>query len=138
MRNAPTLALSALFLLLGCKNPGGDDSTSSSSTGDEPHCSEGYGDGPDVDPNYPACGCGENRCEGESACVISGPASESLWTASVCLPPCSDDTVCPTLSGKTTKCSPTGFCRLECGEDSTCPAGYVCGDGGECQVDLTG
>lgn len=129
-----TLALLAFLSLSGCKDPGGDDTSSTGS--DEPRCTAGYGDAPEIDPNYPACACGESRCEGESACVISGPASESLWTSSACLPPCTNDASCPALSGKPTKCSGAGFCRLECGEDSTCPAGYVCGDGGECQVDL--
>lgn len=137
MRNAPTLALSALFLLLGCKNPGGDDSTSSSSTGDEPHCSEGYGDGPDVDPDFPACGCAPERCADGGGCRFTGLGDDS-WTSSVCLPTCKDDSECPTLSGKPTKCTSGEYCRLSCEPgDGVCPVGYVCGESGECQVDLT-
>ena len=134
MRTGSTIALSAFFFLFGCKDPGGDD-TSSSSTG-EPHCTAGYGDGPEVDPNYPACGCAPTRCEENAACLFTG-VDDEFWTSSVCLPSCQVDADCPTLSGKTTTCSDVGNCRLSCsGNPDACPPGYVCGESTECQVDL--
>ena len=136
MRNAPMIALTALCFLVGCKNPGGDDSTSSS-TGEEPHCSEGYGDGPEVYPNFPACGCAPTRCAKDGACRFTG-LGDTEWTSSVCLPACTSDADCPTLSGKPTTCSDVGNCRLSCsGNPGICPPGYVCGESTECQVELT-
>jgi len=143
MRNAPTLALSALFFLFGCKNPGGDDSTSSSSTGDEPHCSEGYGDGPDVDPDYPPCGCDPETCENGGTCRVSG--FSPAWTSSVCQPPCTctdpgdvdgecADNDCPTMGDAPATCF-DGVCVVFC-DNQGCPPGYVCGDNSTCQVKL--
>lgn len=130
-----TIALFALLFLSGCKDPGGGD-TSSTSSGDEPHCSAGYGDGPDVDPDFPACGCAPTRCAGDAVCRFTGLGDEN-WTSSVCLPSCKVDADCPTLSGKPTTCSEVGTCRLSCsGNPGICPPGYVCGESTECQVKL--
>lgn len=128
-----TIALLAFLLLPGCRNSGDDDTSSSSSSGGE-QCTEGFEGGPDVDPNFPACGCLPQRCEGEAGCI---PTGFPEWTSSVCAPKCATDMDCPTLSGMPTTCSPAGFCRLACDNGNDCPASYVCGEGGECQVDLT-
>ncbi|PCC69306.1 hypothetical protein SAMN02745121_08765 [Nannocystis exedens] len=135
MRNAPMIALSALCFLFGCKNPGGDDSTSSS-TGGGDQCTEGFEGGPEVDPSYPACGCLPERCEDGGGCIPSG---FPVWTSSVCLPKCSTDTDCPPMSGKPATCSINGYCEVACvfGTDS-CPADYVCSESNLCQVDLRG
>lgn len=130
MRTRLALALPALLLALSCK---GDDGESSSSSGGEAHCSAGWGDGPEVDPDYPACGCLPERCVGGAACAVDGGLGEANWTSSVCFPPCKTDSECPPLGDATTKCV-GDYCRLEC--VSTCPSGYVCSANGECQVQL--
>ena len=84
MRTRLALALPALLLALSCK---GDDGESSSSSGGEAHCSAGWGDGPEVDPDYPACGCLPERCAGGAACGVDG-LGETNWISSVCSPAC--------------------------------------------------
>lgn len=132
MRTRLALALPALLLALSCK---GDDGESSSSSSGEAHCSAGWGDGPEVDPDYPACGCLPERCAGGAACAVDWPNDEAGWISSVCLPPCEADSECPKLGDATPKCI-RDYCRLECVSDGSCPAGYVCSEGGECQVQL--
>lgn len=129
-------------LVLACRN--GDGDSSSSSTGPEPHCSEGWGDGPEVDPDYPPCGCDASMCDNGGKCRYSGDPIER--TSSLCHPPCSNGPTCPDpneacmdnncpLLGDVKPACIQEICMLYCDPDP-CPAGYVCGDGGACQVKL--
>lgn len=134
--------LAAALALAACR--GGDGDASSSSTGDEPHCSEGWGDGPEVDPNYPPCGCDASQCDNGGQCRYSG--TNPHWSSSLCHPPCSNGPACPDPNGACmdNDCPMLGdrkpfciqeICILSCLSDP-CPAGYVCGDGDACEVQL--
>lgn len=141
MRTRLALALPALLLALSCK---GDDGESSSSSGGEAHCSAGWGDGPEVDPDYPACGCDIQVCENGGLCRVSGFSPE--WTSSLCAPACTHgpscmdpnaacaDNDCPMLGDIKPRCLESR-CIALC-EETPCPNGYVCGDDGTCQVQL--
>lgn len=131
-----TLTLAALA--------GGEGDSSSSSTGDEPHCSEGWGDGPEVDPDYPPCGCDVSKCEYGGVCRFSGDVSPSTWTASLCHPKCEcvdpgqldcAENNCPMLGGVKPLCS-DGLCTLRCDDSDPCPSGYACSGNNTCQVKL--
>ena len=129
--NRRTLTLALTLFLSGC--PGsGDDSSSGSSTSVE-HCSAGYGDDPGVDPNFPACGCGDVRCEAGSACRADGPTP--AFTSSVCVAGCTQDDDCPSLAQQKTTCD-AGWCVLPCGASAPCPTEYTCSEAGICQVAL--
>lgn len=132
----------ATLAVAACK--GGDGDSSSSSTGAEAHCSEGWGDGPEVDPDYPPCGCDASMCDNGGSCRYSGDPVER--TSSLCHPPCTNgptcpnpntacmDNDCPLLGDRKPFCI-LQVCMLSCLSEP-CPAGYVCGDGDACQVQL--
>ena len=136
------LVLPALLLALACKSDPGDESGESSS-GAASCSGEVVGD---VDPNYPPCGCSPDFCAEGSQCKFSG-LSQPEWVGSVCLPECKlgptcgnpedpcKDSDCPTLAGITPTCS-SGLCFIYCDEADPCPAGYLCGEAGHCQVSL--
>lgn len=138
MRRASAV-LSAILLLAACK---GDDAETTT-TGPDAHCSDGYGDGPEVDPDYPSCGCDPGTCSNGGLCRVSGPSP--AWTSSLCHPTCNngptctdpdypcDDNDCPLLGQLQPSCF-EGVCVLYC--NPGCPAGYVCADNGQCQVSL--
>lgn len=135
------LILPALLALAACKGGEGD---SSSSTGDDAHCSEGWGDGPGVDPNFPPCGCDPTQCDNGGICRVSG--FSPAWTSSLCAPTCTlgptctdpnaacDDNDCPMLGDIKPRCLESR-CIVLC-DEYPCPNGYTCGEDGTCQVKL--
>lgn len=135
-----SLVLPALLALAACKGGEGDGS---SSTGEEPHCSAGWGDGPEVDPDYPPCGCDVTQCDNGGTCRFTG-LEPATWTASLCYPACActnpgeDDCSqnnCPTLGNIQPLCS-AGRCEVRCDNANPCPSGYVCSGDNTCQVQL--
>lgn len=124
--------LPALLLSLLAAGACGDNSDTSTSTGTTAaeHCSEGFGDGPTVAADYPACRCAPDRCDEGSACRSDGPTP--AFTSSVCAPACDSLQKCPELGSFKPACE-NGWCILRCGE---CPEGYVCASDQTCQVKL--
>lgn len=123
------IMLSLLLTIPACGDSS-EGSSSSSSTGAEAHCSAGWGDGPEVVPDYPACGCAPDRCGEGSACRADGPTPS--FTSSICTPACDSLGQCKPLKDFQPECE-DGFCVLRCGE---CPEGYVCASDQTCQVAL--
>jgi len=132
----PALLLPVLVALLACKSDsGGETGASNSSTGD---CGAANPDA--VDPNYWPCDCDYTCADVGSMCSFSQGSS-------VCFPACTlgpscgnpddpcTDSDCPPLSGITPVCL-GGQCRLGCSDSKPCPAGYVCGGGNSCEVEL--
>lgn len=139
---ARILARSALVLALGLVACKGDDADTTT-TGPDAHCSAGYGDGPEIDPDYPPCGCDAGACDNGGACRFSGftPA----WTSSLCHPTCTctdpndkdglcGDNSCPMLGDIAPTCA-DGLCVVFCNEHP-CPNGYTCGGNNTCEVQL--
>lgn len=100
-------------------------------------CSEGWGDGPDVLPEFPSCDCVHPYCSDGGSCYFVGDFDD--LTSSVCLPPCAETAECPMLGElKTTCCG--GLCQPFCEQSSDCPQGYTCAIAGSyriCEVVLT-
>lgn len=135
------LVLPALLALAACKGSEGDGS---SSTGEEPHCLAGWGDGPEVDPDYPPCECDVTQCDNGGVCRFTGANDPATWTSSLCYPACTcanpgeDDCAqndCPALGDVQPICS-SGRCKIGCDNDSPCPSGYTCSGDNTCQVKL--
>jgi len=123
--------LTILLTATACGDSSSESSSgSSSSSGSGEHCSAGWGDGPEVVADYPACGCAPDRCGEGSACRADGPTPS--FTSSICTPVCDSLGKCKPLKDFQPECE-NGFCVLRCGE---CPDGYVCASDQTCQVAL--
>lgn len=122
-----------LLVLLVLGACGGESMSTTSTSTSDGNCSEGWGDSPDVVPEYPACGCPPDRCGEAAACRPEGPTP--FYTSSVCLPRCTELTDCPKLGTLQPVCE-YGFCTPWCGAKEPCPEGYVCGSDNVCKVKL--
>jgi hypothetical protein len=134
------LVLPALLALAACKGGEGDGS---SSTGEEPHCSAGWGDGPEVDPDHPPCGC-DLTCDNGGMCRFTGDLDPASWKSSICHPACTCPTPgdnecaqndCPMLGSIQPVCL-DGRCVITCDNSDPCPSGYVCSGNNTCEVKL--
>lgn len=122
-----------LLVLLVLGACGGESMSTTSTSTSDGNCSEWWGDGPDIVPEYPACGCNPDRCGEGAACRAEGPTP--YFTASACLPACTDLLTCPMLGNIKPECA-NGWCVPRCLTGVECPAGYVCSEAQVCLVKL--
>jgi hypothetical protein len=130
-----------IALAAGC---GGDSSTSDGDVGDVPDDGTGEGDG------APVCGNGEvdtgEQCDDGNATANDGCELDCTWTCTAAADDCAPDRHCedathtcePGCRSDDGCASPTPLCDVEahacveCVDDASCGAGFVCSADHEC------